>query len=374
MLHIIRSGESLIELSELYDIAAEDILRANSDELLVMLSEESAIAVPTEHDVLFTAEPTKYSELAQSLGCSLAELLQLNEASADIPLPKNLRYRAPKAAMPFEVSAVYTISGYDNDFVRLDANAAGLSKIMIAAYTEHEGRLNLPYDYPAINACRINGASPMFYIADTAPYRDPELFAQLQNDLSFKDYSGGLFELRTAEDIEAIRAISPEIWKMDMSISVCGEQSILSALGSSALIDFVYYKPERNIFDFESFAKVIAELSDLIAPEKLGLWYIGRAADIDRTSSNITYLKRSELPKLSSRHNIEKIVFDERSALCFFKYEDGGAVHNVVYEDIRSFYAKAALLRELGITEIILGELSGESRQYLDALSQLARS
>jgi spore germination protein YaaH len=94
---------------------------------------------------------------------------------------------------------------------------------------------------------------------------------------------------------------------------------------------------------------------------KSGRRLYGASADINKTEHALSNIALKDVYDILKREKIEKILFDDRTQLCFVSYITDGQTHNVLFEDYRSLYAKARLMQEKGVGKIIFPGLSYET-------------
>ncbi|MBE6039018.1 MAG: LysM peptidoglycan-binding domain-containing protein [Anaerofustis stercorihominis] len=366
MLHIIREGESLSDIAKIYKVNTTKIKNSNLQGCIY--ASGSCCYIPSDREIFFTENNIQTGELSDILNMSEEELCEANDIPGSVKIPGNvLLYTKKKNYDRSLFSAIYKVNDITSSFVNLDVNAHLVSNVFIDCYNVIDGEINLPCDYPAINACKINGITPSLYIDDVSILAQGDVLLQLLHDLSFKEYSQVLLNIKNEGDLQYISQAINEFHNERMNICITANENILKSIDHEDY-SCLYYKSRRNVFDFTSFTEIITSLLTHIPAHKLGYAVQLHAADIDRNNMNINYPSVNDISDMFDEGNGEYISFDEISQLCFFKYTSDGTVRNVIYEDLRSVYAKASYLKKCGIDKFLIAELKNEYRCIFESI------
>jgi hypothetical protein len=275
-------------------------------------------------------------------------------------LSKNMKIEKEYAPRSLSAYGLFTCSAGETPFVPIDLYGRALDRIYLDIYDPNGENLNLPNDYPAINACDINRIEACFALRNPKQYLNEEMLRQLLYDLSFKNYPRALLLISEEDELRHAGLLARELqtdrYKTDIAAPV-------SVLEGADLSDFneIYYQKESNVFDFESFAENIGKLCARTGPEKAGVLYAARGADINKTAHTVKNVTLKDVYERLKQEKIDKISFDDRTQLCFVSYISDGETHNMLFEDYRSLYAKLNLMQEKGMGKIIFSGLSDET-------------
>ncbi len=355
MLHIVRKNESITDIARIYKATAESISNANNLDEGAQLYENSSIWVPKD----------KYVRFTQS---AITTEIENDYPFANTCIKENTRIEDDYMPLNINTEAIFKITRDDAPFVTVDLYARELSAVYLNVYDVNEKELNLPNDYPAINACEINDVKPGFIIDNADTYLDEYILQQLLYDLSFKSYKKALLIINNENETHKALALKKALGNEGYPISIAAPANVLTDTEFKGF-DTVYYKTEDNIFDFEGFKENIDKLMSRY--DILGVLYEPKGADIDKSNQKIKILKNADIYKVISANDIKKISFDDRSQLCYTGYESDGIVHNILFEDLRSFYAKANYLIQNNINTILFNELNNTTLNYIGVLKQL---
>ncbi len=355
MIHIMRENETIEDIAYIYGTTTDAIISQNP--IHTIYAQNSAVYIPLKNEVYFTDRNISTKELSSLTACDEDELCTKNHLGRGHIIPGNFRVILPRQIIIKKemISSVYSTKDINSDFVSIDRNHEYASKVFIDCYDVTGTNLNLPEDYPSINACRINDINAGFYIGDVSLFADEDILMQLKHDLRYKSYSEVLLNVKNVAEADSCRYLAECFRSIGLNVSVKSNENVLRSLEYEEY-DTLYYSARRNIFDFSSFTNVISELLSIIPARYLGYDMKMCAADIHKESMKITYPDIASVKAVYSLHCPE-ISYDDISRLCFFRYNEGG-VHNVIYEDMRTLYAKACFLRERGVEKFLTDGLS----------------
>ena len=139
MIHIMRENETLEQAARLFGADIRSAQKLNSYGGYIMAMPGAAVWLPCNGKVEF------------------------NEITDDIAV----RPFSEKSAFAF--SATVHIIAESSKF---SAVGRGLDELFVDCYRRENGRLNLPYDFPAISAALAAGAKPSFCLNDPALFAD----------------------------------------------------------------------------------------------------------------------------------------------------------------------------------------------------------
>ena len=358
MIHIMRENETTDDLGEIYGVNKNLITIKNSPHAI--FSEGSAVYIPTEGEVFFTERDMTLPEVSLKTGVSEEVLIKHNPHIQNKVIKKNTRISYPlNGSLKDIFSGMYRLSGINSDFTEIDRKNTVASKIFIVCYKKDANGIILPADYPAINACRINGIIPAFYIDSPEEFSDEDTLSQIKQDLVYKDYREVLINVRFRREIPHAKILTEFFRSIDLAVSLKGNEKILTEFEYENY-NTLYFAPRRNIFDFNGFAGAIDELIDHIPVRYLGYEFTHHAARVDKTDMKIDYPSAEEIKNIFERNSC-RISYDELSKLCFYRYGEDNS-KNVIYEDLRGIYSKAKYLHGCGIDRFLLSELSEDVR------------
>lgn len=357
MLHIVRKNETLEDIAKIYATEVDRIAKCNFLETYGPLCENTCIWVPNG----------KYTEfLMDEIEASNNHIFPLYTGG----IKKNTKIETEYEKRSMSAQANFECKQGESPFVPIDLYGRALDRIYLDIYDPEGENLNLPNDYPAINACEINGIEYCFALKRPKEYLNREMLRQLLYDLSFKNYPRALIIVNEEEETKYASLLAQELkierYKTDIAAPLC-------LLESCAWPDFddIYYMTEHNVFDFESFSDNIEKLTSVATIKKAGVFYMPRGADINKTTHCVKNISLKDVYETLKREKVEKISFDDRTQLCFISYLSDEQTHNILFEDYRSLYAKANLMQQKGIHKIIFSGLSSETICFCGILDML---
>lgn len=321
LIHIMRENESIEDVAYIYNVSKENILNYN---------------------------PYVIGCANEALWVEKGEIINFNE------ITKKAEHHSYFIS-DMNLATVYKPESLEDSFVVVDNWARNSKQVFIDGYDVdlHNGELNLPYDYPCINACNINNIVPSFVLSDLHRYTDSAVMNMLLTDLSFKEYKNVLLIAKNETDCTAVEELLPILKGEGFGICFAANCNLLKKIAKFDGFDTVYYMTEKNIIDFNGFVQNMTDLIWLLGNEKPGVLYTPRYVDINKATSKISYLSNKNAVKLMQRRKIDRINFDDDSQLCWVRYTDeDNSVHSLLYEDIRTFYAKALFLKENQVKNI----------------------
>ncbi|NLW70363.1 MAG: hypothetical protein GX061_04705 [Eubacteriaceae bacterium] len=249
-----------------------------------------------------------------------------------------------------ELNFLHSVSSVTDGFVPIDNWGRDAKEIFIDGYGVSGNNLLLPADYPAINACVLHRITPSFVINSPGDYLSDEIGFQLVNDLSFKEYRNVLIRVTGEAQMQDALKLSDFLRSENFGIFAAMPYNC-AKLTSPGDYERVYYETEKTAFDFESFTLRCDELQTLFGEQRFGVLYTPRGAQMDPDGGNIRYLTLRGLGEVLGKKE-GAVMYDESCELAFFRIRPSrgeGEKSNVIYEDLRSFYAKAAFCLERGI-------------------------
>jgi hypothetical protein len=347
MLHIVRKNETLEDIAKIYATEADKIAQYNFLENYGLLCENTGVWVPNGRYTVF---------LNEEIGAGQEHVFPLFASG----IRKNTKIEKEYTSRGLSAYGLFTCRQGETPFVPIDLYGRVLERIYLDIYEPNAENLNLPNDYPAINACDINHIEACFLLRKPKEYLNKEMLNQLLYDLSFKNYPRALIVADDEDEMKYAGLLAHELQTERYKTDIAAPISILEA---APLSDFseISYMTEGNVFDFESFEENINKLCAVSSPEKMGVVYTARGADINKTTHTLSNIALKDVYDLLKREKIEKILFDDRTQLCFVSYTADEQTHNVLFEDYRSLYAKARLMLEKGVDKIIFPGLSYET-------------
>ncbi len=345
MIHIMRKDETVEDIAGIYGISTEDILKENR----CAFGENCAVYIPSGCEIFFTEKECTVNELSLLTSQDEESLIRENHLKKGCIIPPNTRIRGRKKNYDRKMfSCIYSPVDISSDFVNIDRKAFLYSRIFVDCYEVISGELSLPKDYPAVNACRINGITPGIFIGNTSLFSDEDIFSQLRQDMKYKDYAEVLIHIKDPSEEGELKYLTECFVNMGMKVSIIGSEAVLKD-AEYENYDTLYYSSRKNIFDFGSFVNIISSLLENIPERYLGYDLKLCAADIERSSMKIRYPDINGINELL--RGKDSLSYDSDSKLCFFRSEDKN--HNYIFEDLRTIYAKCAYLREKGISKFI---------------------
>ncbi len=351
MIHIMRENETVDELEYIYGIKKEDIISHNLPDTI--FSSNSAVYIPLEEDIYFAEDDIHCSELKDilNIGAVFPE-----GKSTDGVIRKNTRINTNiKISCDKRFfSGIYDLRDINSDFVAIDRKNHLFSEIYLNCYETQNGDIPLPGDYPAINACRIGGMRAGIYLDDIERYSGEEMLMKIKQDMMYKDYESVLINVKNPAQTQTAVLLTDFFGNMGLKVKIKGSEMVLKNIKYENY-DTLYYSSRKNIFDFSSFTDIVSSLLESIPQRFLGYELKLCAADIRREDMKISYPDMGEVRKIFYENDC-RISYDEVSKLCFFK-TDAPDRHNILYEDLRGIYSKAAYLKEKGIEKFISSSL-----------------
>lgn len=351
MLHVIRANESIDDIAKIYDIDAQEILKANKN---TCIAQNSSVWVPCPNLCYFSERDEAVSYISRVCGVESGELTAFNKNIGET-VHKNMRVALPRIENNFfEVFAVCEVNE-DNEYATpIPQMSRHIKGAFIDGYKVVSNKLNQPYDYQAINDCLDAKIGAYFVINEIFRFSDEALTNQLLHDLSFKDYSAALIMLSGKDDMPVFEKLSGILNRFGINVSACGDESVLGLIQDISNLKYVFYKPRRNTFDFDSFAETFEMLSKSIPRDQLGYYLHIYSADIDKTNMRINYPDISFISLKGKEYDVTHIDFDEESQLCILRYTENANEHNAIFEDLRSLYSKLSYLKDNDINKLII--------------------
>lgn len=372
MIHVVRKNETIEDLENIYNVRSDEIKKANFYNDHMSCRENNAIWIPLKNRLYFPSEEESLSKICKINRADINKVKALNKINHE-KIPANVKVLLPDIdSMKFELSAIHKVTSGETSFVPIDIYGKTMSQVWIDGYDLLENNLNLPYDYPAIQASILHQIVPRFVLNDLHRYASDEIFNQLIHDLSYKEYDGGLLILNSENEIDDAYKIAQGLIDEKYDVSIAATIKILKAMNNTIHFKNIYYIAEKNIFDFDSFTENILSLKSRIPSDKLGIIYKKGIADINKNKLHIEYIHLKDIETIVANHNPPRITFDEKSQLCFLSYSVENDQHNVVFEDIRTFYAKADFLLRENINKIIIAQVDKEMIKYYGVLKELS--
>lgn len=355
MIHIMRENETLEDIAFIYGVDKEKILSKNPP--FTIFHKNCAVYIPLEYELYFTEEEISTAALGKVVGTDEEFLLRINGIEKSCVIPKNTRVKVRKreAIKKEKISCIYRTEDVNSDFVNIDRNQYISSKIYLDCYNISGNSLDLAGDYPAINACKVNNIDCGFYLDDLKRFADEDIILQLKHDLRYKSYTEVLLNVKNISETESCKYLTDCFRNIGLNVSVKADENGINALNYEDY-DTLYYSSRRNIFDFSSFTDIVSSLMDKIPVRYLGYDMKMCVADIHRENMKITYPDIRRIKEIHGMYTPE-ISFDDISRLCFFRYEENG-IHNVIYEDLRTLYAKANYLRDCGMEKFLINGMN----------------
>lgn len=322
MIHILRKNESLSDIAEIYGVEENELAIYNPN---AFLCENSCVWVNSGGIVSFS----------ESDGSRNTAPFENHE---DVRL-----------------SAVHTALSCDDGFVPVDNWGRGLSEIFIDSYRidPDTKELVLPYDYPAINACIINGLLPSFVITSPVEFCSEEAYNALLTDLSFKEYQNVMITAKNLREYEAAVKLGEVLKNDNFGMNLAFSSRILPKVEDNGLFDMFYYQTEKNIIDFVSFSENILSLTEKFPLLHTGVLYSPGYVDVNKSDGRVIYADGKTAKEIFELSRLSNVKFDDEAQLCYFRYkEKTGTEHTLLFEDMRSFYAKLSFMLEKGVKNI----------------------
>ncbi len=322
MIHILRENESLSDIAEIYGVDESGIAVYNP---YALLCENSCVWVNSGGIISFSEEDGKKDT---------------------VPFVKHDDVR---------FSAVHTSLNCDDGFVPVDNWGRNFSEIFIDSYRldPDTKELVLPYDYPAINACMINGLLPSFVITDPVGFCGEDAYNALLTDLSFKEYQNVMITAKNMKEYEAAVKLGKVLKNDNFGMNLALPSRLFASVENNGLFDMFYYQTEKNIIDFGSFSENILSLIEKFQLSHIGVLYTPRYVDVSKNDGRIIYANSETAKEIFKLSHLNSVKFDDDAQLCYFRYkEQGGAKHTLLFEDMRSFYAKLSFMLEKGVKNI----------------------
>jgi spore germination protein YaaH len=349
MIHILRENETIDDISALYGVESEKIGLYNKTNTF---KTNQAIWIPVNKKLVFLEEEETIFSLCEKYDFKQSELLPLNqnqityEKDDKVVLPSTQTNR-------FEIYSIYSLKQEENILSDIDEFAQHLDGVFLDGYTIENSTLKIPVDYMAINNCLINKLEVCFVLNNISGFTETEIMDSLLADLTFKEYTNALVYLNSVDDIAMFDKVRDNLFGYGINLSVCASDDVLYRLMDSDQILKVYYLPKKNSFDFDSFDETITSLLKIFPAEKLGYVCGFAMADINKTNVKIAYPDISVLEDYLLKYEVHEISFDDDSQLCLIRYSDGDDEHNVIFEDVRTIYAKLKYLLDKGVSKIL---------------------
>lgn len=327
MIHIIRENETIEDIAHIYDVSIEKIMNYNADNSFCVNA---------------------------SIWVDSGGVVGFNEITKEIELGPYYKFEG------LNLSMINKVESLNESFVPVDNWARDCKQVFIDGYDVDNERneLNLPYDYPSINACSVNNIVPSFVLCNIAKYESDFIINMLLNDLSFKEYKNVLIIVKKKDELASAKKLKNVLKNDGFGVFAAMEYNLIKNCDYLSGFDLVYYMTEKNIIDFDSFVQKVSDLIWLMGNDNLGLLYTPRFVDINKANNEISYLNMADVRKIADVYKIDKINFDEDSQLCWMRYTKDNFVHSLLFEDYRTFYAKASFLKENQIKNICFNECS----------------
>ncbi len=406
LIYTVAAGDTVSAVAARYGLETEKIIADNG------LDAEGRLAVGQSLILLFPTlthiveEGETAARVSELYGISERELFRNNwflKGELTLPIGSRvvIRYEQTPA-----LSAV--LGGYAYDFTEDDTLRAVLSYLtyfMPFTYGfSADGALVAPEDGRLLDLARQYGARPLMHLSTLTPegyfsneaahalFADESAVRTLQSNLldniRQKGYDGldVDFEYLLAEDREAyVRFIAETTALLNENGYICivalppktsDDQAGLlyegidyAGLGQAADFAFLMtyewgyrFGPPMAVAPLASVRRVAEYAASRIPREKLLLGLANYGYDwtlpFVRGESDAPSLSPQAAQALAVAKGA-RIEFDPTAASPYFYYtDDGGRAHVVWFEDVRSYRAKALLVRELGFAGCFLWELT----------------
>ncbi len=418
MIITVKSGETPFSLANRYGVTPEQIIADNgiSDETLIV-GQSLIIRIP---DSIFTADTDTYvSEISQKTGVTEKTIFSNNYyLGGKNFVPKGSRVILSYADKP-DISLI--LGGYAYDFIgisKLDEVINYLSLIMPFTYGfTPDAELIIPSDIVIINKAKSVGVTPILHLSTLTAdgnfdsnlpsyiFQNPSLKAKLIDNLlsevSSKEY-GGIdvdFEYLRETDkdnyVAFTKALAEKLHEIGKILIIAlppktsnNQEGLLfegidyGLLGENAdyvlIMAYEYgyrFGPPLAIAPVNMVKKVLDYAVSGIPANKILLGISNYGYDW-----TLPYIRgESDAPSISTvealeiaKHYGAEIRFDEAAMAPFFNYTDvSGNIHEVWYEDARSFEAKVELIKNYNLAGGLIWEISRDNPQGFVTLASL---
>ncbi len=199
-IHVIRSGDSLWNLSRAYNTSVEAISTANEIEVADVLVVGQALVIPITGSYYFVAPGDNLYIISQRVGIPVDVLAQVNNIQNPNQLRVGMRLYIPPKNKPSKEVAAYIDTQVTRENTSAEVNEAGphLTYLNIFSYAvKRDASLTPPNDEPAIEAALNNNVAPMMVITN---------------------YEDGTFSEELAELILSSEALQDTLFKNALTI------------------------------------------------------------------------------------------------------------------------------------------------------------
>lgn len=190
-------------------------------------------------------------------------------------------------------------------------------------------------------------------------YRGLDIDFEFIPGTSAADYASFIRQLRlmlNPEGYEVIAALAPKTSDTQPGVLYEGHDYALIGEAANAVLIMTYewgyiYGPPMAVAPISAVRDVLDYAVSRIPPEKIYMGLPNYAYDwilpYKQGYSRAALIGNDEAVDIARRFGAE-IKFDEASQTPYFYYSDGGAQHEVWFEDVRSMNEKFALIKEYG--------------------------
>jgi len=361
VIHIIRENERLEDIADIYGVDRQSIVEANN---AIEPVANRAIWVPAAFSIMFAQRNMFITDVAREANTDTQKVYELNGNRS--VYEKNQRIRLPGAeAQSFKLFSLCQAGFGGARF--LDESSACLSGVFVDSYPVTAGRLSIKDDFFPVSCSLFYDTSPGFVAASPNALLRGGNLAALLGSLQYKEYRCALLTVSGAEGAAAYEKLRDNLFGFGLDIYVRGDEDALEAIGDSNRVEAFFYQPRCNAFDYPSFELAMSRLACAFPEGKLGYVASMCAADVNKATNKATYPEMSQVDDIIRRERIKSLYFDDETQLCFLQYTKSGQVHNVVFEDMRSLYAKTHTLHAMGVQNLLIEKPVA----LLDAVAQL---
>ncbi|WLR52842.1 glycosyl hydrolase family 18 protein [Bacillus tianshenii] len=394
VIYEVRQGDSLWKIAKVYDIPLQTVIELNQLDKEETLVPGQVLLIPGQRYIVRQNE--SLYEIASNHSLSITQLMKHNQLDSSLIMPAQTlqipkRYKRPIMTGAFFVPSYQTdkaeriIEQYENQlsniaFFEFHPDASGnLSKL--------PGTENIPYawkkrmyPYATVTNLTAKGFDPsLAHRVMTNPAARNNLVNQIFWQLKAHDLEGIVidFEGLDPKDRKAynlfIKALASKLHPSGMKVALAvpplqgdyypGYHAAYDykTLGKHA--DYIFLMtydwhwaggPSGPIAPINKVEQTVKYATQSIPKHKIILGIPMYAYDWTLTGPNkkaTAYSQQKALEK--ARYYQSEIHYDSETAQPYFRYTDNnGFVHEVWFEDARSFLAKAELLREYQLAGI----------------------
>lgn len=383
LIHIVKSGQSLWNISRYYNVSTSEIISANGLQFPNNLLVGQSLVIPTKEIHIVKPGESLWS-IAQSYGISLSELIDANNISNPVIL-----YQGTVLVIPKRRPSIY-VNGYIYDFSENSVSVVRTEGIYLTylspfAYRiKEDGSLETINDSQIISASYAAKAVPMMAVTNftstelghnlahvvlSTPSIRQKLITNIINIMKLKGYQGVNidFENVLPEDKEnynqfleiAVQRLHAENYFVSTALAPKTSESQQGLLyeahdyeAHGRIVDFVVlmtyewgYRmgPPQAVSPLNQIRKVLDYAVSVIPREKIFFGFQLYARDWV-----IPHIQGMQAETLSMQEAIARAVrygaaisFDPVSQTPFYHYTDSqGRRHEVWFEDARSAQAK----------------------------------